>query len=102
MTGSAVEHVVSAKTRILLTVAGALARAPFTHFVCLPLNSEPWMSRAAEAQSHVRALLGPATGFHDSMFMDPRRLHMTVVVLRIYDQRTLEVRARPVRNCAPA
>eukprot|EP01065_Artemidia_motanka_P005572 TRINITY_DN12698_c1_g2_i1.p1 TRINITY_DN12698_c1_g2~~TRINITY_DN12698_c1_g2_i1.p1 ORF type:complete len:479 (+),score=100.88 TRINITY_DN12698_c1_g2_i1:346-1782(+) len=92
--------VVDAKTRIEFLVERSRSKLGYTHFISLPLVDsivEPCeslcerMKRMCSAQNRVEP----------SVFQNPRKLHLTLLMLKLYTAEALDKAVQCMRKCEP-
>lgn len=86
--GETLQAMDSCKTRIEIIVDTAMETAPITHFLSIPLNIEPCISRLQVFSEHTTSLSneGALEGFTPVMVQSASSLHLTIGVLKLYGQ----------------
>lgn len=74
----------TAKRRIEIVAWSNRAREPPTHFICIPLNTPPVMSRVQAFREVVLRECGNDQGVEPTVFQAPCKMHLTLAVLRMY------------------
>ncbi|RDD38469.1 Activating signal cointegrator 1 complex subunit 1 [Trichoplax sp. H2] len=86
ITGSSKKGVISAKVRIELLVDSCRSKALPTHFVMVPLLSKQVISSYIQFKDMVLQDFSQCKGIEESIMQEPQRLHITIVVLRLFDK----------------
>lgn len=92
VTGREREGVLSARGRIALLVESARERLPFSHFLSVPVALlAPEVGRAfADFRARALDLCGGDRGVNETLFQAGEKLHLTLGVLSLLDEREVE------------
>mmetsp|Transcript_34668 Transcript_34668/g.79064 ORF Transcript_34668/g.79064 Transcript_34668/m.79064 type:complete len:313 (-) Transcript_34668:152-1090(-) len=83
ITGPSQDAVDSAATRIQMLVDSALESMPYTHFVSVPLVHAAFATELGKLISNVKENFASAQGFDESLFVSPKKLHLTLFMLKL-------------------
>ncbi|XP_055339530.1 activating signal cointegrator 1 complex subunit 1-like isoform X2 [Paramacrobiotus metropolitanus] len=84
-------QLVLCRRRLLASFQNCRMRNPFTHFVCFPLFSTAVRQRFQVFKDEVTEKCGGARGFSQDLFQNPKKLHLTVGTLVLYNPRESDV-----------
>eukprot|EP01138_Halocafeteria_seosinensis_P015280 gb/GECG01015596.1/.p1 GENE.gb/GECG01015596.1/~~gb/GECG01015596.1/.p1 ORF type:complete len:402 (+),score=60.18 gb/GECG01015596.1/:1-1206(+) len=102
--GSSAQGVSSARTRVFLKEQGAIDKLPYSHFVSVPLalgNVSDASNAMQKFQQEVLSIQESAEdsfGIESSLFTQPAQLHCTLLMLKIYSNKALQLAVRALRN----
>lgn len=85
--GKDVKTVRQARIKIELLVEQARRKMPFTHFLSMPMNNPSVQERFLEFKRQVLEKFGNERGVDGSLFQDPAKLHLTLCVMVLADDR---------------
>lgn len=94
------DAVLTARGRIALIVEAARERLPFSHFLSVPVAQlAPDVKTAFEDfRARVLDLCGGDRGISDSLFQSPEKLHLTLGVLSLLDEREVEAAVKELQD----
>ncbi|KAL6065879.1 activating signal cointegrator 1 complex subunit [Balamuthia mandrillaris] len=103
--GPSRQAVRSAHSRIEILCQQALERLPYTHFLSIPLTTDAELLQGV--RQFCRQLLqeeqqGQRRGLEESILVDPAKLHLTLLMLKLYSEREVERAKELLRGCAAA
>eukprot|EP01102_Stenamoeba_stenopodia_P002698 TRINITY_DN12558_c0_g1_i1.p1 TRINITY_DN12558_c0_g1~~TRINITY_DN12558_c0_g1_i1.p1 ORF type:complete len:419 (+),score=105.98 TRINITY_DN12558_c0_g1_i1:96-1352(+) len=91
--------VTSAKTRIEILIQSAMDVLDYTHFVCLPLISSPALQkRVDDFYDEMNANASKIKGFDKSLCVSTSKLHLTICMLKLYTEESLESAKKIMRE----
>ncbi|XP_068217797.1 activating signal cointegrator 1 complex subunit 1-like isoform X1 [Palaemon carinicauda] len=85
--GRDIKTVRQARIKVELLVEQARRKMPFTHFLSMPINSSSVQERFLEFKREVLEKFGNERGIDESLFQDPAKLHLTLCVMALADDR---------------
>ncbi|XP_037777137.1 activating signal cointegrator 1 complex subunit 1-like [Penaeus monodon] len=85
--GKDMKTVRQARMKVELLVDQARKKQPFTHFLSIPFNKPNIQERFLEFQKGVLEKCGESRGVDESIFQDPNKLHLTLCVMVLADDR---------------
>merc|ERR1712166_21214 len=97
--GPAAAGVLSAKTRIQLLAEECRDRADFTHFINVPLADGSTKAQLVAFSQQVAATCGDSQGFDPSLCVQPNRLHLTLVMLKLMTEAEVKAAVAALRGC---
>ncbi|XP_071532818.1 activating signal cointegrator 1 complex subunit 1 [Panulirus ornatus] len=87
VTGKDMKTTRQARLKIELLVEQARKKQPFTHFLSFPFNKPEIQERFLEFKKEVLEKCGDSRGVDESIFQDPGKLHLTLCVMVLADDR---------------
>lgn len=99
ITGPERKGVVSAKTRIDVIVDSVRRKEPFTHFLSLPVNSQPIRERFLEFQEDVLRKCDIDRGIDPTIFQKPEKLHLTIGTLVLLNKHEIQQALDTLEEC---
>lgn len=91
--------IVSAKNRIDLLVETARQRAPFTHFVSIPLNIKAIQDSYLEFKDDVLRECYGDEGLDETIFQKSAKLHLTIGTLALMTRKEVEKAESLLQKC---
>lgn len=87
VTGRDIKTVRQARIKIELLVEQARKKVAFTHFLSMPLNNSTIQERFLEFKKEVLEKCGDCRGIDETIFQNPAKLHLTLCVMVLADER---------------
>lgn len=97
--GRDVKTVRQAKIRIDVLVDSARKKAPFTHFISIPICKDDIQQRFLQFKKEVLEKCGHCRGVEESIFQNPQKLHLTLCVLVLADENERQHGILSLNNC---
>ncbi|XP_014478832.1 PREDICTED: activating signal cointegrator 1 complex subunit 1 isoform X2 [Dinoponera quadriceps] len=92
--------IVSAKHRIDLLVEASKKKIRFTHFLSIPLNTEEIIEKYYSFKNNVLENYGKtAYNIDESLFQTSSKLHLTIGVLKLFDDKEKEQAVNALMHC---
>ena len=88
ITGPSIPSIRSAKTQIRMVVQSAVSKMEYTHFLSLPLLDPSWKKSLAVMKKRMLSEMPDAKGLDQSIFWKPSQFHITIAMLKLYDEST--------------
>jgi len=98
ITGSDRSGVATAASRIDIMIESARGRQPFTHFLSIPLATQPVQDSFLKLKESVLSSV-KSRGLDESLFQTPNLLHLTLGTLALLDQRERELARDVLLDC---
>eukprot|EP00756_Hemistasia_phaeocysticola_P054613 Hpha_TRINITY_DN30527_c0_g1::TRINITY_DN30527_c0_g1_i1::g.193724::m.193724/K18666/ASCC1; activating signal cointegrator complex subunit 1 len=92
--------VLDAKTRIEYLVERSREKLGYTHFLSIPLVDSV-VPRCEELVSGLASLSSAESRVDPSLFQNPRKLHLTTLLLRLYSPEAVRRAVECLRKCEP-
>ncbi|XP_069935937.1 activating signal cointegrator 1 complex subunit 1 [Cherax quadricarinatus] len=99
VTGKDVKTVRQARLKIELLVEQARKKSPFTHFLSIPLNKPAIQEKFLEFKKEVLEKCGDCRGVDESIFQEPAKLHLTLCVMVLADERERRQALEALAKC---
>ncbi|CAD7077191.1 unnamed protein product [Hermetia illucens] len=94
--GPTAKSVVSARRKVNLIVLAARNKQQFTHFLCVPFNNQGIIDSYSKFKGQ---LLAENRTFDESLFQNPKKLHLTLVTLSLMDNEDRAYAAQLLHEC---
>ncbi|CAL1545826.1 unnamed protein product [Lymnaea stagnalis] len=91
--------IVSAKTRIDVLIDSARQHQPFTHFLSIPVTSPDVIERFQFFKAEVLDRFSGEKGVDESLFQNPKRLHLTLGTLVLLNDNEIEKATSLLKAC---
>ncbi len=88
VTGPTIRSIRSAKTQLRMCVQSALEKMDYTHFLSLPLINPDWKRNLGTMKRRMLKEMSRAAGLDESIFWKSNQFHITIAMLKIYDETT--------------
>uniref|UniRef100_UPI003467EF77 Activating signal cointegrator 1 complex subunit 1 n=1 Tax=Alvinella pompejana TaxID=6376 RepID=UPI003467EF77 len=93
------QGILSAKTRLDLLIESARRRQPFTHFISIPVNSQPIQDKFIEFKDDVVRFCSGDRGVDDTIFQNPHKLHLTIGTMPLLDKSEIDKAKAVLQQC---
>nr|XP_045606852.1 activating signal cointegrator 1 complex subunit 1-like [Procambarus clarkii] len=97
--GKDLKTVRQARLKMELLVEQARKKQPFTHFLCIPFNKPAIQEKYIEFKKEVLEKCGSSRGVDESIFQEPAKLHLTLCVMVLADDRERYQALDALANC---
>ena len=95
------QAVVSAKTRIDFIIESNKHKVPYTHFISIPLDMSSLLESTTSLVSGLKDdFVSESSRVHSSIFQRPEKLHLTVVMLRLYGDDDIKKATETLKKCS--
>lgn len=99
VTGKDVRTVRQARLKLEMLVEQARKKQPFTHFLSLPVNVPNIQEKFLEFKKEVLEKCGDSRGVEESLFQEAAKLHLTLCVLVLADDRERQQAVDTLKQC---
>ncbi|PHJ26058.1 akap7 2 5 rna ligase-like domain protein [Cystoisospora suis] len=93
------DAVISAKVEVEFILEEILSNMRYTHFVCLPMTDPKLLDRFEIFRSQLKTSF---PDLDDTLFISPRRLHFTILLLKLPTKQDEEECKRVLESLSPA
>lgn len=97
ITGDTERKVASARTQISMIVFQRKDKLPVSHFVSIPMCSDSVEAKFKEFQENI--LRDPPRGVSRSIFQSPKKLHLTIITIKLVDEEEIEAAKQVFKKC---
>eukprot|EP01061_Rhynchopus_euleeides_P007100 TRINITY_DN16084_c0_g1_i1.p1 TRINITY_DN16084_c0_g1~~TRINITY_DN16084_c0_g1_i1.p1 ORF type:complete len:436 (+),score=175.36 TRINITY_DN16084_c0_g1_i1:104-1309(+) len=98
--GLSEQSVLGARGRIEYIVESSREKLPYTHFLSIPLDMASLQPRVSSLLQEIRTKhCGGACNIEPAMVQKEAKLHLTVLMLRLYGEDSLKKAAASLRKC---
>ncbi|XP_030758548.1 activating signal cointegrator 1 complex subunit 1 isoform X2 [Sitophilus oryzae] len=97
ITGESERKVASARAQIAMIVAQRKERMQPTHFIAIPIVSDTINENLIQFKNEI--MENPPAGVTESLFQNPVKLHLTIVMLKILDEDELDLAKKNLQTC---
>jgi len=99
ITGSDRRGVINASNRIDVIVAAARNKMSFTHFISLPVNTQPIQESFMKFRQEVLENCSDVRGVDETIFQTPTLLHLTLGTMALLDERERDLARNLMQDC---
>lgn len=100
VTGRDVRTVRQARLKLEMLVEQARKKQPSTHFLSLPINTPAIQEKLLEFKKEVLEKCGDSRGVDESIFQEAAKLHLTLCVLVLADDRERQLALDTLKQCS--
>lgn len=93
------KHLIAAKKRIEVITWSNRSREPATHFIGIPLNTDVIQNGLEKFRKQVLYECPDTDGMSEALFQSPAKLHLTLVMIRIFNQEEEKRAIKEIHEC---